>query len=363
MPETYYLDESGNTGDLTLAGPGFTFDNQPTFVLACIGVDDLAALEAEFQRLRKKYKIQSQEMKFGSVQTKPAFMLDLIAFAAKHDLPIMIEVTDKRYAICIHIVQCLIVPPCGADDFGPTARVVKNTFADRLRRDAPNEVLEAFGVACQAGTKDTLASAFDLLLRWLEQLPPDEVVEGLLLFARDTFEDFENSQENDTYWKRLRPAPDTIRSGKLAWILPHVSSLLNIYGRINKAHAQNLDGVRLCHDEQMQFDRALVEGMKIAEGPIGKDLPRFSTADFQFLSKAYISFADSQKNAGVQLADLLAGMMGYCVKPFVTGVNSLPRQWIDVLKMIFSLTDESRARGVNFVVPTNSYVGLMDYVR
>src|SRR5260370_38649987 len=164
MPVTYYLDESGNTGDLTLATPNFTFDNQPLFVVACVGIDDLAGLAAELNRLRKAHKIQSRELKFASIQKKPAFMHDLIAYARKHDLPIMIEVTDKRYAICIHIVECLIVPPIGSTDFGAESRIVKNVFADRLHRDAPNEVLEAFAVASQRGTRDMVASAFYVLL-------------------------------------------------------------------------------------------------------------------------------------------------------------------------------------------------------
>lgn len=41
MIETYFLDDSGSSGDLVGTGSALDFGQQPVFVLACVGVDDL----------------------------------------------------------------------------------------------------------------------------------------------------------------------------------------------------------------------------------------------------------------------------------------------------------------------------------
>jgi len=67
----YYIDESGNTGDLIMTEENLNFSSQEYFTLACIGLEDekLIDLENYIKKLKKKYKIQNKELKFGKIMT------------------------------------------------------------------------------------------------------------------------------------------------------------------------------------------------------------------------------------------------------------------------------------------------------
>ena len=59
----YYIDESGNTGDVLSTGNDFDFSGQPIFSLACVGVDQTEKLDEFIHKLKSKYKIQGKELK------------------------------------------------------------------------------------------------------------------------------------------------------------------------------------------------------------------------------------------------------------------------------------------------------------
>lgn len=348
MPQDYYLDESGNTGDLALAGPDFTFSDQPLFTLACVGVGDPSALAAEMQRLRQVHKIQAAELKFSSVRNRPGFVAELIAFLAARDWPIMIEVVDKRYAIAIQIVECLVLPAYGPHDFSASALFVKNTFADIICHHAPNAVLNAFASACIAPTRDAHLNASFALQHWINGLPRNEITAGLRDAVQDTFADIRDA--DDAKAAKFLPDPDRARSGKLVHMLPHVSSLANIYGRINHAHTRGVGDIRLYHDEQMQFDRALEDVMALAEGPREFELNHNPMVDFTFTARASLQFVNSKGNAGIETADILAGFASFLTRPFLKPDGKLPPEWIAPTAALLATLDASRGRGLNLVI-------------
>lgn len=112
----YYIDESGSTGDLLMEEGNLDFSEQEYFTLACIGLDDniLVDLENFISKLKKKYKIQSKELKFGKIKhifgKKIGFILELLKYI-EEDSKVLIEIVDKRYIIATNIVNCLINPP------------------------------------------------------------------------------------------------------------------------------------------------------------------------------------------------------------------------------------------------------------
>lgn len=57
MLENFYLDESGNTGDLCKVGAHPSFGGQRIFTLTCIGIDDLTALGEEVDRLKALHRL------------------------------------------------------------------------------------------------------------------------------------------------------------------------------------------------------------------------------------------------------------------------------------------------------------------
>ena len=65
----FYIDESGNTGDLCKVGAHPDFGGQRMFTLACVGVSDLAALEEEICRLKSLHRLQGEELKSTRTST------------------------------------------------------------------------------------------------------------------------------------------------------------------------------------------------------------------------------------------------------------------------------------------------------
>ncbi|SRR6266481_906527 len=159
MAINYYIDESGHSGDLINSGHALDFDGQPIFSLACIGVDDETRLASEIDRLRIKHQIASVELKSSSLKNKPGFILDLVEFVCNESLPFFIEVVDKKFFLCMHIVDCHIAPPCAgfAHDF--KGSVVRNGFADYPYDHEHIAVFEKFIVACIAPSDETLPPA------------------------------------------------------------------------------------------------------------------------------------------------------------------------------------------------------------
>ncbi|HCD5206174.1 DUF3800 domain-containing protein, partial [Klebsiella pneumoniae] len=60
MLNQYFLDESGNTGDLVKKPPDLNFANQPFFALSCIGVPDCDDLQKYIDSLKSKHRVQGE---------------------------------------------------------------------------------------------------------------------------------------------------------------------------------------------------------------------------------------------------------------------------------------------------------------
>ncbi len=324
--------------------------------MSCVGVSDEAALACELARLKTLYRIQAPELKFSSVKKKPGFLRDLITYLNRAKSPILVEVTDKRFSLCMHIIECLIMPAVSPSDFGQRARIIKNAIADRLDVDLPDHVLIAFCAACQNMTRPSLESAFTALHTWATSFPQEEMMDAILLFLNDTMQDFNDAEPSDPRSvSGFLPVPDIARSGKAVQILPHVPSLLHIYGRLNRLHGGQLKGVRLHHDEQMQFDRALFDGMALAEGAAGKDLPPQPAADFNITVPANLFFKTSHESAAIQAADLLAGAISYCLQTLNASGGVLPPEWGRAFRDLLSLNDSPRGIGVNLVTSSTVF--------
>jgi hypothetical protein len=111
--DSYYLDESGSTGDLARPGARFDFGQQQVFTLACLGVDDEKALGLEIEHLKSRHRIQASELKSASVIKKPELIVDLLKYLDRRRLPLIIEVVDKRFMIAANMVNTVILPYVG----------------------------------------------------------------------------------------------------------------------------------------------------------------------------------------------------------------------------------------------------------
>jgi hypothetical protein len=358
----FYVDESGNSGDLVNAGSAFDFGGQPVFVLAGIGVNDSEALATELERLRTRHRIKSDELKFSSIKNKPRFVADLVAYLWDRGCPIFVEVVDKRFFICATMVNHFVIPPV-ADEFDHRIDVIrmKSDVAEYLHAAMPLEVTRAYIGACTTPSVHLTRHAFEELCGWLQSRMPDDRVAALVhKFAADSFSDFEKgagSQHPDV--RAFLPIPDFSKAARPYWILPNLSSFTNLYARINLFRCKDLDGVRIIHDEQLQYDRILDEGKRtseeFAERGLTWPLPH---ADYGFTQRARLTFATSHTSAGIQAADMIAGFVMRYVHVINSGDGLPSPESVRIFQSLLEFADPEHGAGFNFVVSHGDFARL-----
>ncbi|MCA1394554.1 DUF3800 domain-containing protein [Bradyrhizobium sp. IC3123] len=318
----FYIDESGNSGDLVKGGDALDFGQQPVFVLAGLGVDDSEGLASALERLRLRHRIKTPELKSSTLKNKPGFVADLIAYLEEGRCPVFIEVVEKRFFICTTMVNHFVIPPV-AGEFDRRADVIrmKNAVAEYLHALMPLNVIRAYIDACTAPSVLLTRRAFVELLGWLQsRMPDDSNAEFVHEIVADSFADFETDAKSlEPDRRAFLPVPDLSKAGKPYWLLPNLSSFTNLYARINLFRGKEMDGVQIIHDEQLQYDHVLDDGKRaceeFAERGLTWPLPH---ADYGFTQGAHLTFASSNASAGIQTADVIAGF----VMRYVQSINT-----------------------------------------
>lgn len=356
MIERFYLDESGNSGDAARPGPAFNFGGQQIFALACVGCTNGSVLAAELSRLATKHRIKSVELKSIALSGKPGVAADIAAFLEAAQLPLFIEVVDKHFFVSAHVISHLIMPAVGDVDFSPEGQWLRNVFAEYLNREAPAAVFITFVDACRSPSNASVKACFEAVLAWLKQVPErDEIGAGLLRFADDSFNDFRvEAVESDRAFEPYLPIPDKAGSGKRIWMSPSLTSLTNIYARINLYRRGAMAGVTLMHDEQLHFEAILRDAKATLERLAAANAaPKVRFADYGVIEGATLEFGQSRDHAGIQAADVLAGFVMRYVRNALGGKTPSVAGAREAFHKIVGLSDPHRGIGVNFVMPTH----------
>lgn len=353
MAIKYFIDESGHTGDLINSGKALGFDGQPIFALACFGVNDETWLDSSLSRLASKHQITALELKSSSLKKKPGFTLDLVELLCSKSLPFFIEVVDKKFFLCVNIVNHHIIPPSAGIEEDYFANLTRNRFADYLYDHAPITVFEKFLVACNEPSELTLRESFQALMCLVERDRAESAeAEGIYMNLVESLDDYESMKCENAYLQFL-PYPDNSKHSKLIWMLPNLSSLCNIYARINLFHAGDLSGISMIHDEQKQFDEILENGKQSAESLLKSGAFVYTPhSNYNFSQSAPLFFAKSDRSSGIQVADVLAGFVMRYYKEAVFDVKSINPQLHKAFDMLLAHSNSAKGVGVNLVVPS-----------
>jgi hypothetical protein len=351
----YYIDESGNSGDLVRTRADLEFHGQSVFSLAAVGTMEEVHLAVEVERLKQKHRIRSNEIKSSSVRDKPQFIRELIEVVVDGELPWFIELVDKRYMICAQIVNSQLLPPDVTGPESPSSVFVKNTMADALFFQATTDTLNAFVAACKAPSFEAVKKCLWMLAVMKGDRRAAEVIEGIKESATASLGEL---LEDPSSFARFLPIPDQSKRQEPVWMLPNLSSLMNIYARINKRHRRDLNGVELVHDEQAHFDEILIENKSRAESLRNTLIQSYvPNSDYNFVGKASMSFARSDQHPGLQVADVFAGFSMRYLKNQRDGVSVDPIEF-ECFRALMNATDASAGVGINLVVPTQAANGL-----
>lgn len=340
-PSTYFIDESGHSGDLA-STKALDFANQPVFALACIGVADVRGLADEMERLRAAHRCGTGELKSDMARLAP-FVTDLVAYLDASDCPVFIELVDKRFFIAIHIVNHLL---CGGLGLDHVPMPLRNAVAEFLTDGPSDQILLDYMAACRTPSIEAIRALLLTLWSWLDASDEDvaRLAQILTMEARDRLNLGETPLEN------FLPLADRTETDRMVWMLPNLTSLTNIYARINLSRPEGVDGISLVHDEQLQYGSILADTKVLMEKLAGQgNTPPTPFADYDLSGAADLHFVASTSQVCLQAADLLAGCAMRFARDATAKRRKLDAKLRDAFFALLGLTDEAQGRGINLV--------------
>jgi hypothetical protein len=325
--------------------------------LAAVGVADERSLEEEISRLKEKHGIRLGELKSSARRERPEFTYEVVRLVCTKGYPFFLEVMDKKYFLATHITSRQLLPLIRGLAADPRTHFLQNLIADYLFERLPEAVFARFIRACLSPSHEALSAQLSALIEFarsdVEGRDVGAIVWDLATTAEKDYEEARGEGRDDAFFDYL-PIPDDNKNQKPVWVLPNLSAFTNIYARINLYQDCRLSNIRLVHDEQLQFDEILEVSKEGAESLRERSAEMFTPhSNFNFREKAPLTFANSTKSVGLQVADILAGFCMRYVKGFFTEqekVKPIAHQTYDMLRRH---TDPTNGVGVNLVVPSN----------
>ena len=357
MSLSFFFDESGHSGDLVKSGTAYDFLDQPFFVLAALGIEDEAPLAQKIEAMRIRHRIPAGELKSKSLQSQSAFVAELLSEVLDAELPLFIEVVDKRYFICMNLVNHQLLPPVMGFPEGPQLHFLKNVAVDFLYDEISDHVLTRFVEACLSPSDDSLMSLFGSLMLFSagESTMPQnqDIREGVHRMVVEAATEYGEMRKADsTAYLRFLPSPDLNRHSKQVWMLPNLSSFTNIYARINLFRKQRLAGVRLVHDQQLEVEEILRDAKRTAEMIKDSGFEAFTpAADYIFHEQASLEFAASHASIGIQAADVIAGTVMRFFRDLRRNPEKIRPDVDRAMRELRKRSDAITAFGLNQVVP------------
>lgn len=352
----YYLDESGNSGDLINKKLDLSFGNQPIFTLACVGLLDAEETKRHINEIKIKHYVSDVELKSSTLYFQhPELFTDIFSFLSNKQYPILVELVDKKYCIATHIVNYYIMPLMTNESNG-MAQFIRNGIADYITHHLPDECFLAFFSACNQPSETNIIAAMETIREFfLEKSPKLDLAEltakSITLTINEYFEAKE--KHGDTFAiEKFSPIPDKIKNGKTVNILPHTHSVFNILARLNQLHKKNMSEVSLHHDLQSEFEDIIIYSKNLIEQrTTNYNGPPVFNSDYDFIRKAHLEFLDSKSHVGIQIADLIAGFMSRYINGWLYKNTEIPAIYHKSFSKIVTNYNNIRSLGVNFVIP------------
>lgn len=343
----FFLDESGSTGDVAKVRGALDFGQQPVFTLAAIGCRDEDALAGELRRLAQRYNLVGTELRSKNLVDIPDLTGELANFLIATDSPVFVEMVDKKFLLIINLLNTLVLPPVAGFDEASAAIPMRKILAELMAVSLPDAVLIVYARACETALRRDVETAFSTLLQWAGDADRGSMGPVLRAMIADSQADLAAATDDDAHLRFL-PPPDTSVTGRSVAMLPGLSSLTNIYARINKYRGGQLADVTLVHDEHMLFGDILAEAKALMERLSDADiLPILPNADYTLREHAKLVFATSAAPC-IQAADVLAGFVMRFYRDGSLGRPLDPVRRM-VMDTVMQLTHQPTARGINLV--------------
>ncbi|HDY9291907.1 TPA: DUF3800 domain-containing protein [Klebsiella pneumoniae] len=354
----YFLDESGNTGDLINKKNDMGFATQPFFTHSCIGVPEnkIGKLESFIRELKIKHSIdEDTELKSQEHYIKnPLLVLEIAKFVVDENFTLVCEVMDKKFNIAVSIVNHLIIPAMQNERNG-NAQYIRDYLVDNISCFAPDICFITFSELCKKPSEDKLIKCMDSLKEYFasEDNPLED--EGYTVLMIDkTLDEYKRRKEiygEERTIKWYVPIPDLDSHGNKIKLLPNVHSFYNQIARINKIHNRKLSNVKLTHDISSEFAETLRFCLSEIKTVPYEIMPVIPTCDFKVIETPELTFIKSEDSIGVQVADIIAGFLNRYVHGLLYKEVDMDDIYHNTFNILMTQNRESNPKGTNFVIP------------
>ncbi len=354
----YFLDESGNTGDLINKKNDMGFANQPLFTHSCVGVPHakISRMEGFVRALKRRHGIdESIELKSQEYYIKkPELVYELIDFVVDEKYTLVCEVMDKKYNVAVSIVNQFIVPTIENADSNEFL-LVRNILVDVISTYAPEICFTTFSELCKDPCEEKLIICIDSLKEFFssDDNPLDDDGDTCKMFEK-TLQEFEYrkgiySEEVAIKW--FVPIPDLDSKGNVIKLLPNVHSFYNQIARLNKIHKRKLSDIILTHDTSHEFVTTLNYCISDIKTINVDTMPKIPTCDFKIIETPTLIFKDSKDSTGIQIADIIAGFLNRYIHGLLYKGIDMETIYHATFNRIITPNRSPDPKGTNFVIP------------
>lgn len=364
MQWEFYLDESGNAGDINpKVFNGKLKIEQPVFAIAGIGYpsDCKGELDYYVQYIRRKYNVPNSELKAKSLyRSNPDVFVDIVSFLKQNRFPVFVELNDKRYFIACKIIELIFK---NAREIGTHPQVIYDLtryYSDFICKELDDNLLAEFAQVSIKRSPHMLNQWLDKILCFLGKHDSIEadILYGNLKSVAKSYKD--DAQQIPIAHEQYLPEPDKNQRGEIIALLPHIPALISVLQRIIKFTTDiGVTDLRIIHDEQRQFEHILLESINTMQDPEIKKMIALCAVDEITATRSLtipddikVDFGVSRDEIGIQIADLLAGTLMRIWRELLTENVSAGSKYANILKndlIPFELIHPSF--GINFVVP------------
>jgi hypothetical protein len=362
-----FLDESGNSGE-AIPGENSNFSGQPFFVLSGVGIfeNEIDKLEEFVGGLKKKYHIQSEEIKGKRLYEKAGLILELADYLFVQQYPLFIELMDKKYYLCIQIVHAFIFGYL--KDTSRSSIVFRKRLIEYVYSKLPDELFVSFCTACQEYTRESfehMRLCFKIFFQDGQSIEKHLLLSGLTHTGelyKKLLLDHKLDREAFTYFL---PLPDYNMKNRSISLLPHINAFSNIFFRAAKyGEWHRILDLAFIHDEQVYFDKIINDNFELIKSISFEGIPNPdpSRLSLEVGSISSLVFQNSKTAIMIQVSDIISSAVRKAWTDF-TENKDLSVQYKRLFQeYIFPYEQIHKSLGINFVVDDWSHREFVKFV-
>lgn len=316
--KTLFIDESGKTGTQRFDGK-WNFANQPYFLLCGILIDNekIEMLNNAVLQICSKYKIQGNELKSTRRAVKKninEIIEDILRIQQELNYNLFIEMVDKKFCIAMIITDYCVFPYYDISAeyyYSEEANILRRYFANYIYKNVSDSLLGEYAELFDSGRQD-ISELENLCRKLIKECNNCDLTD----YIEETIDSFTRYKELHLLKRHVFPLVDYYKGDiSSVAVCPQIDCFNNLLTRANKI--QPLNEIDIIHDKISDLDDALTKNV---EKFFSDNLPH------------KMSFEDSKKVIGLQVADLFGGYIRYVIEEFLMQGQKIPSYAANILK-------------------------------